>query len=165
MKKFIIIISVLFITITASASDFREVSWGMSKLEVLSTEDLNPISFKGSYVIYETYVIGKKMMIIYEFLYNNLIKASYTFKNKDKSEYEKFHDILTEKYGSPIFDMDYNPLDYKYKWETSETKILFRPGKDRTSRIDYESKEYEYLREKKKYSQESIDETEIADNF
>jgi hypothetical protein len=166
MKRILIIISlIIIISPSAKANDFREVSWGMTKLEVLSTEDLNPLSFKGSYVIYETYVAEKKMLIVYEFLYNTLIKASYTFKTKDKDDYEKYHDILSEKYGSPTFDLDYNPLDYRYKWETGSTRVFFRPGKKRTCRIDYESKDYEYLREKKKNRERTLYETEVADNF
>lgn len=165
MKRILIIFLLISISSSASARDFREISWGMTKLEVLSTEDLNPLSFKGSYVIYETYVAEKKMLIIYEFLYNTLVKASYTFKTRDKDDYEKYHDILSEKYGSPTFDLNYNPLDYRYKWETDTTKVFFRPGKDRTCRIDYESKEYVYLRDKKKNRERSDYETEIADNF
>ncbi len=54
-------------------SDFRNTRWGMSKIEVMASEDLKPESFTGPYITYRTVMLGKEMYLIYEFIQNRLI--------------------------------------------------------------------------------------------
>lgn len=119
------------------ANEFREVSWGMSRDQVIEaekplererpaqsssnkTEDESRLSFN-------TMLDGHKVNVFYYFEDGKLLNSGYSFSDNTgwgtdakakKSTYEKFEKLLTEKYGPP------NSKDFdEYRGNTTSNTV------------------------------------------
>lgn len=131
-----------------SQKDFRNTRWGMTKIEVMASEEKKPESFAGPSLSYRTMMLGKEMYLIYEFVDNKLIDAIYVFIARNEQDYQEIERILTKKYGEAVTGRNDGPVDYFYKWETSLTEIVLKPGAGKDCRIEYQSKKLKKYREK-----------------
>jgi len=145
--------------------DFRHANWGMTKLEVMATEELKPVSFTGPNLIYKTVILEREMHLIYEFVDNKLVSTLYSFITFSRHDYREMKNLLIRKYKRPLTERDNGPLDYLFVWETQLTEIVLKPGKGRDCRVEYTGKELkQYIQEKDVLSDRSITD-EVIDKF
>ncbi len=90
--------------------DFRKATWGMSKSEVMQTEEDEP-AFESEYKIdYETKMMGFDGKIGYTFKDDELIRASFLLLDKPKTNteyidiYSKIQKKLRGKYGKTVIE-------------------------------------------------------------
>lgn len=129
--------------------DFRKANWGMSVEQVKATEK-NKIVLEDEKTLAtgRVQVDGKECIYVYYFLEDKLYRAAYGFmekhtnKNLHIDDYEDLKEILTKKYGKPVFDkvtwrndlfknsrqdwgtaISMGHLEYFSSWETSTTYI------------------------------------------
>jgi len=145
--------------------DFRKVRWGMTKIEVISSEDLKPESFAGPSITYRTLLLGKEMYLIYEFIDNKLIDAVYLFLAETENDYTEIERIISKKYGEPISKRNTGITDFYYKWDTPLTEILLQPDKGKTCRVEYFSKKLRKYRLKQEKRQSVKKEQELLSQF
>jgi hypothetical protein len=168
-RSFIMAMTGLLIALSSSCpaeeAEFREVRWGMTKIEVMAVEGLNPESFAGPTITYRTLLLGKEMYLIYEFVDNKLVDAMYVFLVKDKTDYSEVVAVLKKKYGAPLSEREKDVADYYFKWQTPLTAIEMKPGKGNACQLLYTSlklKSYVLKEEKKRAIQK---EKEILRQF
>jgi len=105
--------------------DFRHTKWGMSMQEVKERENGEPIDkfSKGDVLIFTSTLLDEKVLVVYTFAFNKLVRAKYMFAKYSDSlwrvfwrsfpkekliagylilDFEKFKKELTEKYGEPL---------------------------------------------------------------
>ncbi|MFH1300168.1 MAG: hypothetical protein ABIK07_03835 [Planctomycetota bacterium] len=133
--------------------NFRKVSWGMTRSEVIAAEE-NEIAFEtDSAIFYEGTVAGLDALIIYVFAAGICIRAKYSVKeehsnqNRNISDYIKIRELLVDKYGpvagkddeyadmfwfNDLYQDEYDSwglavsighLHYMSEWKTLDTKI------------------------------------------
>lgn len=118
-RHFVLTIFVIFFigANSASAQDFREVSWGMSPVQVkaiegktpdIDSEDLRSEALHGRVIIYyDQYLLGMDCTLGYIFVEGKLIRAKYAFEevywNNDFwiASFYEVQEALKKKYGSP----------------------------------------------------------------
>lgn len=92
----------IFLLIACNAyggnSDFRDVSWGMSRVEVLAAEKIKPLKVTDEYISYKVNFFGEKIFLLYEFVLNNLLSARYVYENPDMGNVQKIFEVLEKKY-------------------------------------------------------------------
>ena len=174
MKKIILllsIISVLFSTAlysdqpVGSSYDFRKANWGMTKLEVMSGEDLKPVSFTGPNLVYKTIILNREMHLIYEFVDNRLVSSLYAFITFSDSDYLEMKDLLIRKYKTPLSVRDDGPIDYEFRWVTQTTEIVLKPGRGRDCWVEYTGVELKkFIKDKDALSDRTITD-EVIENF
>jgi len=87
--------------------NFRYTKWGMTKEEVFASEEMDPIEKNGDMIKYKTQILGKNVELLYLFVGNKLIGASYkldeNYLNSDHfiKAYTQFKEALMKKYGQP----------------------------------------------------------------
>lgn len=117
MKKTIIAISLLFLLLLNSitsgeAADFRKARWGMTKAEVIATEETEPQSEGNHCYLFNDTVLGRAMCVHYCFVKNQLVLARYELADKELIDrkyikhYESFQSALKRKYGAPVKETD-----------------------------------------------------------
>lgn len=151
VKYFIYSLILIFISAEcyAGKTDFRNVSWGMSRLEVMASEELAPESFELMYLFYKPEVAGRKFTLIYEFIGNRLTDAEYIFITYNKKDYLWVKSLVEIKYGRPLSSFDGGAGNYKFQWRTARTEITVRPGRDRECLVAYSGKKIQYLKKEK----------------
>ncbi|MGI5901511.1 MAG: hypothetical protein ACOX7U_03445 [Desulfitobacteriia bacterium] len=185
MRKSIVLILVLFLFIvgcsqgdiaeTNETSDFRDVTWGMSKDEVEEVEEAEFISSDEDELMYLVEIGGDEYYLMYNFVDDKLYEAGYLIMDEVADDsyidlYEKNKSYLTEKYGEPIkdeviwdegvaesesdlwFHISKGELTYLAAWENDNTEVflVLRGHNDNNVLgIDYRSKEYYPLAEDK----------------
>ncbi len=170
MERFFrIIILVIFIIglkggCFAAQKDFRNTRWGMTKIEVMASEESKPELFAGPVLTYRTVMLGKEMYLIYEFIENKLIDAIYVFITQSDQDYLQIEEILTRKYGKTVIERNEGSMDYYYMWETHLTEIVLKSGAGKDCRIEYLSKKLKKFREKQE-TKKSIDREKEIMNF
>ena len=141
----------------AGQNNLRNVSWGMSRYEVMASEDLSPRSFDAYYIHYKPEVQGREHDLIYGFLDNTLVDAVYVITTLKASDYLTFKGQLDKKYGKPVRAMDGGSGNYMFVWENASTRVIMNPGRLRECRIEYISKKYKYMKDNERYrAQERI---------
>ncbi len=130
----------------AQKKDFRNVSWGMSRLEVMASEENAPESFELMYLFYKPEVEGRTFNLVYEFLENKLIDAEYIFIEYKRNDYLWVKSLIEIKYGRPFSSFDGGAGNYKFRWRTSRTEISMKPGRDRECLVEYTDKKIQYLK-------------------
>ncbi len=114
-KKLCIISGFLFISLNFANGqkyDFRKTRWGMNTKQVEASEMPNTSTFSENRLIYKDTIAGTLFTLVYTFNEKSeLVSAKYIL---DKtyidhsfyiSEYNKFKELLTKKYGVPVKDL------------------------------------------------------------
>ncbi len=129
--------------------DFRKTKWGMSAAQVKSSESLAIADENKKTLMYKTNILNKNVVLLYQFIDNQLVSAVYllkethTNKNNFITDYNDFKKTLTKKYGKPkkdkifwkndLYKDDYSSwgmaisvghLIYSSGWETEDTEIM-----------------------------------------
>jgi len=88
--------------------DFRYTRWGMTKEQVMASEEkMDPIEKNENMITYKTQIIGKNVVLYYLFAENKLIGALYRLdENYLNSQhfiqtFFEIKDALMKKYGQP----------------------------------------------------------------
>ncbi|PMQ02047.1 MAG: hypothetical protein CBR30_03400 [Dictyoglomus sp. NZ13-RE01] len=139
MKKFlhltIFILSILSLTFAQETYDFRKVTWGMTKADVLKAEKKTPIFEDENDLIFEETLLNRNFSCLYVFQEDKLYSAGYilTDKYEDYSDYVDLYielkDLLSEKYGKPIISKDpeifpIGNFNYSTSWFTPRSVIM-----------------------------------------
>ena len=155
--------------------NFRKIRWGMNQEDVTASEDLNIVEKNEELIKYKTQILNIKVDLIYLFVQNKLIGASYKLdENYLNSEhfiqtYKKFKEALEKKYGQPTREttnwtnnrykrvrakwglaVSLGQLDYVSVWDTPLATIkcsLRRENYNVLCLIEYASTEYKHLAE------------------
>jgi uncharacterized protein YheU (UPF0270 family) len=136
-------------TVSGESRDFRDVSWGMSRLEVMAHEKDAPVSFKEPYIHYRSRIGGQDLHLIYGFVEDKLVNAVYIVVTRDPKDYRYFKKTLEKKYGRPKKAMDEGSSKYLFFWNEKRTAITIKPGNIRECRIEYQGIKFRGLRAKK----------------
>jgi len=109
--------TILFFATSALAQDqktgFRDAGWGTTREQVKRTEQNELISEDNKILMYAGKLLGMPATIGYIFIDNQLVRGKYlveqphTNKNDYISDFQKFKESLTRKYGSPSVDKEY----------------------------------------------------------
>ena len=153
---------------------FRNTKWGMSGEAVTASEEtMVPVEIGGDMIKYRSQLLGTNVELIYRFVQNKLIGASYqlidNYLNSDHflSSYKRFKEALTRKYGPPIDDrtkwlsttfknvstkrglaLSLGHTEYSANWETPSTLIDLSLKEENSyvlCRLEYRSKEFAHL--------------------
>ncbi len=133
---------------TPESSDFRAVTWGMTRAEVKATERLTPVFDDDKRLQYEVTVASLSAAMGYYFHEGQLTQGGYAFTESHSNENSHLEDfvritkILKKKYGKPDvskklwknslyrdnhekwgFAISIGHLVKYEEWETSETVI------------------------------------------
>lgn len=129
----------------AEKTNFRNVNWGMTRLEVMANEEIAPDSFELSFLFYKPEIEGRKFYLIYEFVENRLTEAEYVFVAYSRNDYLWLKSMVETKYGKPFLSSDGGSKNYRFKWKNRYTAITLKPGKDRECRLVYVGRNYKNL--------------------
>ncbi len=116
IKKITLLLIILF-PVTAIAEDFasgdkfdfRKTKWGMTKEQVLKSEEISVHDSSETNILYHTVISQKDAEIEYNFSNGKLTQASYHINEgyydpaKHHDDFVMFEKILTKKYGKPSF--------------------------------------------------------------
>jgi hypothetical protein len=117
----------------AQGFNFRHTRWGMTQEEVLASEDIDPIEKQEKRVLYDTKILNKSVNLIYLFVNNTLVGASYKLtenylvSTKFIKTYNAFKTELIKKYGKPRKDMVIWIND-RYKGDNSKWGLALSLG-------------------------------------
>lgn len=123
--------------------DFRTVTWGMSRVEVLASEKLKPLKATDDYISYKVNFFNDDIFLLYEFVLNNLYSARYVYENPRKEYVNKILNILNIKYGEKKIK---NGLFF---YENNLTIIEVESGEEYL-KIFYKSKKIDKINQKNK---------------
>ena len=149
---FCIIVSLLIVVESTAAktakdkTDFRNVRWGMTRLEVMASEEKAPEVFGLSVILYKPEIEGREFYLIYEFVENRLSDAEYRFVAHNTNDYLWLKRMVGIKYGSPFISRDGGSENFEYKWKEATTEIILKPGRKRECVIRYKGLKYRYLK-------------------
>lgn len=130
----------------AAENDFRNVRWGMTKIEVMANEALKPDSFGRQRITYRTMILGKEMVLEYEFVDNKLVNATYFFSVNTDQDQQDIEAVLLKKYG-PSRDLEKKEAPSFFRsWETPATEIRLYADQGDIGRIHYTSKKLQAYR-------------------
>lgn len=102
-----LIIAITALIITATAQDFRNMNWGMSKTQVNNTEKSKPIQETKDILAYKTKIAGLETILIYYFVDDKCTRARYSIieKHSNKNlfiiDFANLKEKLTALYGEP----------------------------------------------------------------
>ncbi len=94
------------------ASDFRNVSWGMSLEQVKKLENLKFLSAGKDSLKYDYKLIGMNCKVIYKFRDNKLVSARYNIEQKHidpslfNEDYVSLKQYFSKVIGTPLTDQD-----------------------------------------------------------
>lgn len=134
----------------APAPDFRKVTWGMTRDEVIAIEGEPPADLTADDSIgYPVKVMSLDMLLLYSFLDDTLVKSAYALvethsnQNTYLDDYAAIKTALTEKYGEPTADqqnfkdelyrdrkdkwgqgVSMGAMTYRTTWQTDRTDII-----------------------------------------
>jgi hypothetical protein len=101
---------------------FRQTRWGMTQEEVRKAENGEPNSklSDGNHLVWTTELLEEQVLVVYNFAFNKLVRAKYVILKHNPtlrrilrptvsppsdtafiSDFEKFENALTERYGKP----------------------------------------------------------------
>lgn len=167
----LVLINMSIPTCWGSEFNFRRTNWGMTKEEVISSEDSPIVDQNGKSARFNTIILGHTVELTYHFVDNQLVGATYLLLEKYLKtgsyifRYNEFVEALIKKYGSPIrqeiiwFDETFKNIpdkknlalsaghvQYFSSWSTKETKIkcsLHGSFHNLIVQIDYQSIEHQ----------------------
>ncbi|GAH60254.1 unnamed protein product [marine sediment metagenome] len=152
INKRLLLVSILILSFCSVSyalkveNSFRNITWGMSKEEILKVESGMKFEKKElgekNLIRSKTRLAGLKCFLIYTFVRDKLVGAAYLFDEiyQDKSDYQDDFDTLKElliqKYGELesedlvdkdafYFMVDSNTENYIHRitWKTNDTEI------------------------------------------
>lgn len=135
----------LSIAVYGKDTDFRNVAWGMSRLEVMAQEEVAPVSFEAPFIYYRSLIGGETHHLIYQFVEDKLVSAVYIIVTQPSNAYRKFKKMVERKYGPPGKSYDRGSRDYFFYWNEKRTEITIKPGNIRECRIEYSAKQFKSL--------------------
>ncbi|MGM0417383.1 MAG: hypothetical protein ACQEQS_01550 [Thermodesulfobacteriota bacterium] len=100
--------------------EFRDVKWGMSRVEVIAAEEMKPLRITKKYISYKFELMGSNIFLLYEFFDNSLSGASYVYETSDDEKFSKILQTLKIKYGKP------EKKNNDYFWKTEEVEIYLK---------------------------------------
>lgn len=139
----------LSVSVYGKDTDLRNVTWGMSRLEVMAQEETAPVSFEAPFIYYRSRIGGETHHLIYRFIEDKLVDAVYVIVTQPQNAYLKFKKNIEKKYGPPTKSYDRGSRDYRFFWNGKRTEITIRPGHVRECRIEYSAKQFKSLVQKK----------------
>lgn len=128
---------------SASAQEFRNTSWHMSKDQVLASEGARLVSdqdLKGNQeqVVFQSYLAGYPVTITYLLEDDALLSASYTFRrDSDHAAWNVVKQDLQSRNGPPSFERE-----NLAGWRLAKTEIALAHLKDGTTYVAYWEKTY-----------------------
>ncbi len=126
--------------------NLRNVRWGMTRLEVMASEEKAPEFFTTSSILYKPEIEGREFHLVYEFVEHRLTDASYFFEAYSTSDYLWLKRLLQIKYGAPFSSNEGGYENFEYKWKDAFTEITLKPGRKREYVIEYKGLKYRYLK-------------------
>ena len=170
----VLILSLMLTSVCwGSEYDFRQTRWGMSQAEVLASEPIEPAQKSENLIRYETEVLGKNVDLLFSFVDDKLVGASYRLhENYLVSDhfirtYSEFQKALREKYGNPKEDnimwvnnmyqnarskrglaLSLGHVIYDSAWDTAKATIrcsLREQNYNILCQVDYRSRAFDYL--------------------
>lgn len=144
MKKIMIILLLVFVAFSANAADFRDVEWGMSKIEVAGREGGQPVYEDDYMMAYIVDLLGAEFALGYMFYKDKLTNARYMLMDESVQGQEYFNLIeslnqgLINSYGEPS-GHGILWLDSGYKNDTSNFRLAVKNGSVVVDR-EYETK-------------------------
>jgi len=144
MKHLILTLLIFINLLSLSSQDVRNVSWGMNKIDVQSSESLNifkriDANVNNSVLVYKDQIFGDSIYVWYQFLYDSLTSVIYQYY--PSSTLEESYDnmirivnLLTTKYSEPIEiiwnckDPDIRNIIDNSKNQNQELEYLFYTG-------------------------------------
>ncbi|MDY0131441.1 MAG: hypothetical protein RBR53_02120 [Desulforegulaceae bacterium] len=115
----------------ADSFDFRSITWGMPRVEVLAAEKLKPLKATDDYISYKFSLFNQEVFLLYEFVSNNLLSAKYVYENLKKENLDKILDILELKYekrkaGSDFYLYENNSTIIEVEYGNDYLKVLYK---------------------------------------
>jgi hypothetical protein len=113
--------------------DFRNTRWKMSQVQVLASEKMDPIQKNENFIKYKTKILNISVDLLYLFVNNQLIGASYTVNQiyldseKYKRTYNIFRRALMDKFGKPDEEIT-KWLNDRYKNDRSKWGLALGLG-------------------------------------
>ncbi|PID77818.1 MAG: hypothetical protein CSB21_03740 [Deltaproteobacteria bacterium] len=157
MKKFILFFILYFFCsdiVAESLYDFRNVNWGMTRIDVLASEKMKPLKITEKYLSYKFEFMDSDIFLLYEFTGNSLLGARYVYDVSDNKKILEVLNILKTKYGDYKKDAQgnffWNTGSHTVRLETHGDimKVLYKSLK--IEKFDKELKRrFEKVREKK----------------
>jgi hypothetical protein len=134
--RFLVAAFFFLAALSASAQDFRKVTWGMSPEEVISAESGLQFSrmngTANTMLSTRVDVTGHSGLLNYIFQDDKLVIAQYRFDDEeDMRTYNEILNALTDKYGAP-----YDSGDSYSRWKLERTYVGIS-FKDNLCRVDY----------------------------
>ena len=153
--------------------DFRHARWGMTRAEVLATEDLKPVEQNTDKLRYTIEILERNVDLYFTFADDKLVGAFYKLKDNYLNSnhfiraYNQFKAALEKKYGPPKDEktvwsnnfyknasvkrglaLSLGHVKYYSLWETGNSTIkcrLQQTNYDILCLVEYDSKEYANL--------------------
>ena len=169
LMKNLLSLTLILISLTSKAQDFRKTNWGMSQAQVKATETTPIIKETPEILAYKTTLADFDTYVIYIFAGNKLTRTKYNLiephsnKNDYISDYNTLKGLLEKKYGNSVEDEkiwkndlykdDYSDwgfavslghLVYYAKWESEKADIILMlsgENYDIETVVEYSSKE------------------------
>jgi hypothetical protein len=110
MRKIVLAVITLTLTLTVMGQDFRKVTWGMSPNQVKSRETDELMEETSELLIYKTNLAEYDALLGYIFASEKLIRTKYIVTethlnwNDYVSDYDRLNGFLKKKYGEPLVD-------------------------------------------------------------
>ncbi|MDO3409893.1 hypothetical protein QWJ34_08975 [Saccharibacillus sp. CPCC 101409] len=89
---------------------FRNTTWGMSREQIIAAEGSEPAGEQEGAVLYKDQVSGLNVVVYYNLIDDQLVSSAYMLQedhmneNQYISDYDRFQDSLTDRYGEPDRD-------------------------------------------------------------
>ncbi len=113
--------------ILSDPPDVRNVRWGMSKAQVMDTEDAPPTEDRNNALAYHHTIAGEEAGVSYRFMGDALVEVALEYWGIVSEDYHvELARILTSKYGAPIEQQPSQDDDWhEKKWITPRTIIRY----------------------------------------
>ena len=157
----VVLLPYFFVSMCAwDKKDLRNVSWGMTRFQVMASEDDAPEFFDDPEIYYSPEVAGRVHHLVYGFINDKLVDAKYIITTFKGDDYLTFKKIIEKKYGKPSLAVDKGKNNYRFFWSNDSTEVTLKPGRLRECQIEYIGKKYKYLKERE--DREKTDRAEKA---
>lgn len=125
--------------------DFRNVNWGMTRLEVMANEEKEPEHFDLQTITYLSEIQGRTFYLAYKFIHNQLYEAYYYFDAHNVRNYNWLKKLIEMKYGvaGQTAGEKGGP---QFRWENRRTEITLMRGRIREYVVRYRGRRFIQLK-------------------